>query len=475
MTDHTAREGLQNEDWESLAIALCEEEGHEPFELIWEGGPIPEPWGDRWMKYEHDAKRMIELVRTHAAAPTQPQGGAMTPAIGWTGDADANAALLMLDRLDVPGDDDARVDAIAATIRRLAAPQQAADGLTTDQVEALAMQHGLSVNPSLLCFVRDVEAQSPALLAAPAAAPVDELSDDRIQKLWDEACKDGPGRPGWSRHIRFAKTVAHHAIAAFLERTRQYVTNDASREAAIADAIAASAQQDEREAERMNLARTVYAISASRTEPRPERREWFDAGFKAGVADRAAQQVQADQPNYKARFDTMVYMIGEISQALGISDDDAACANGNDLILTAISKLRQRVQADAGAVADEDDTPAEILCSRLIDAWCEANGGQIPWDKAVEITAITTKLPDAERLRLLSLDDDAPVPADRRTADLAALVRHLAYQLRKVVPDHDVANHAVDYLKREGLQGSPMRLAAMSREQSRENGGERGA
>lgn len=73
--------------------------------------------------------------------------------------------------------------------------------------------------------------------------------------------------------------------------------------AAAADAApAASAPQDERGAplpgktqeDRMNLARTVYAISASKTEPRPERREWFDAGFKAGVADRAAQQVQTD-------------------------------------------------------------------------------------------------------------------------------------------------------------------------------------
>lgn len=77
------------------------------------------------------------------------------------------------------------------------------------------------------------------------AAQQDEreaLSDERAQMLWDEACNDGPGRPGWSRHLRFAKAVAHEAIASFLDRTRKYVTNDASREAVIADAVSAAKQ-----------------------------------------------------------------------------------------------------------------------------------------------------------------------------------------------------------------------------------------
>jgi len=76
-------------------------------------------------------------------------------------------------------------------------------------------------------------------VAEPARADRQALSDEDIQRRWDEACKDGPGRPGWSRHIRFARDIEHRAIAAFLENTRQYVTNDASRKAAIADAIAA--------------------------------------------------------------------------------------------------------------------------------------------------------------------------------------------------------------------------------------------
>ena len=66
-----AREGA--EDWEPLAWHLCAEENGEEAcsELIWEGGAIPEPWGDRWLKYEHEAKRMIATVKKFAP-PTQP-------------------------------------------------------------------------------------------------------------------------------------------------------------------------------------------------------------------------------------------------------------------------------------------------------------------------------------------------------------------------------------------------------------------
>ena len=56
------------EEWESLAFELCaEEHGEEACnETVWENN---EPWGDRWMKYEYEAKRMIQLVRKHTAPP----------------------------------------------------------------------------------------------------------------------------------------------------------------------------------------------------------------------------------------------------------------------------------------------------------------------------------------------------------------------------------------------------------------------
>lgn len=62
------------EEWEKLAWHLCAEENGEDAcnDLLWEGGPIPEPWGDRWLKYEGEARRMIALVRTHVPTP-QPE------------------------------------------------------------------------------------------------------------------------------------------------------------------------------------------------------------------------------------------------------------------------------------------------------------------------------------------------------------------------------------------------------------------
>jgi hypothetical protein len=41
--------------------------------------------------------------------------------------------------------------------------------------------------------------------------------------------------------------------------------------------------------------------------------------------------------------------------------------------------------------------------------------------------------------------------------DLSALVRQLVHRLRKAAPDNDLPEKALDYLKRKGLQGSPLR------------------
>lgn len=46
---------------------------------------------------------------------------------------------------------------------------------------------------------------------------------------------------------------------------------------------------------------------------------------------------------------------------------------------------------------------------------------------------------------------------ERVTDDLAALVRQLVRSLRKAAPQHALPDKALDYLKRKGLQGSPLR------------------
>lgn len=54
---------------------------------------------------------------------------------------------------------------------------------------------------------------------------------------------------------------------------------------------------------------------------------------------------------------------------------------------------------------------ADHTLDRLIDAWIASTGKPIPWNKAVEIAAIVKRLPDAERDRLLALNDSTPSPA----------------------------------------------------------------
>ena len=53
-------------------------------------------------------------------------------------------------------------------------------------------------------------------------------------------------------------------------------------------------------------------------------------------------------------------------------------------------------------------TPAEILSARLLDAWCASHGKQIPWAKAIEISAVVCKMSDEEKQRLLFLDEPIP-------------------------------------------------------------------
>lgn len=83
----------------------------------------------------------------------------------------------------------------------------------------------------------------------------------------------------------------------------------------------------------------------------------------APAAPPEGARVCIGEPDYKARFETMVYMIGEITQALGISDDEAACANGNDVILNAIRELkgeRDNFADDAYALAGEGARDAGV-------------------------------------------------------------------------------------------------------------------
>jgi len=70
----------------------------------------------------------------------------------------------------------------------------------------------------------------------------------------------------------------------------------------------------------------------------------------------------------------------------------------------------------------------------LINAWVDAHGKQIPWDKAIEIIAVATKMPDAEKTRLLCLDDQYELLQQRLTVteQRAAMLEREFKKLRDV-------------------------------------------
>lgn len=65
-----------------------------------------------------------------------------------------------------------------------------------------------------------------------------------------------------------------------------------------------------------------------------------------------------------------------------------------------------------------------------------------------------------ERHRYDHIDTSAAKNAQCQVDDLAALVRQLVYALKKAQPDTDLAKRAQDYLRRQGLEGSPLRNEA---------------
>ncbi|WP_325435591.1 hypothetical protein [Pseudomonas nitroreducens] len=53
----------------------------------------------------------------------------------------------------------------------------------------------------------------------------------------------------------------------------------------------------------------------------------------------------------------------------------------------------------------DEPTPPELLAAKLIDTWRAVHGRPVPWEKAVEITAIATSMSSEERERLLAMSD----------------------------------------------------------------------
>lgn len=89
---------------------------------------------------------------------------------------------------------------------------------------------------------------------------------------------------------------------------------------------------------------------------------------------------------------------------------DIEAAEKFNLALDEVARLNsapvQQVSVPDGA--DQFDTPAEFLAHQLLIKRSELLGRPLTWREAVELTALTTSMPDAEKEKLLALDDPAP-------------------------------------------------------------------
>ncbi len=63
--------------------------------------------------------------------------------------------------------------------------------------------------------------------------------------------------------------------------------------------------------------------------------------------------LQAGHAEWKRLAESLLASIGQISAALGISEEDQSCANGNDEILAAIEELKLAAPAPQAAAAEE--------------------------------------------------------------------------------------------------------------------------
>ncbi|MNY28834.1 hypothetical protein D3C86_1628360 [compost metagenome] len=95
-------------------------------------------------------------------------------------------------------------------------------------------------------------------------------------------------------------------------------------------------------------------------------------------------------------------------------------------------ELVSRIDYDAAQsqlAALREELANHDSASLLMNAWVAEHKSQMPWDKAIELIAVVTKMPDAEKQRLLCLDDQYELlsqrlaDAERRNGDYLSLLR----------------------------------------------------
>lgn len=170
--------------------------------------------------------------------------------------------------------------------------------------------------------------------------------------------------------------------------------------------------------------------------------------------------VSADSPNEAAdqaqylhseQFGSLCHQcaneidIGDVVGVIVYADDKEVLDTRYDArAMDTLRTANQRLEAQRDAI--------------LLQARCWAGEAKTQQSITKEVGEILGGIPSWGPIA----DSVAAIVADRQrlegeVGDLSMLVRQLVQALRKAAPDHVLPDKALDYLKRKGLQGSPMR------------------
>ena len=82
-----------------------------------------------------------------------------------------------------------------------------------------------------------------------------------------------------------------------------------------------------------------------------------------------------------------------------------------------LARCAEQIDTQHGELAAlREELANHDSASLLMNAWVDEHKSQMPWDKAIELIAVVTKIPDAEKQRLLCLDDQYEMMTQRLIA-----------------------------------------------------------
>jgi hypothetical protein len=200
------------------------------------------------------------------------------------------------------------------------------------------------------------------------------------------------------------------------------------------------------------LVQLFYAAQGDITRFRIKARKLLADDGKGGAGD-AFDEEDAFQEWWKTRTGKMTNAYHGWMARAALASSDAQADGGKG-------------EAVAWMTPSDWRTEPLATCDKSVASAWRADNRQVTPLCIAEQAECTLTVPIEDVIARFEAEH-GPIPQAEcapRVDDLSALVTRLARALRKAVPDNDLSEKALDYLKREGLVGSPLRAECAPRE-----------